>query len=453
MRTLPVRITALLAIVALLATPAVAQADKDAEPGLHLADSLPVDPLMAAVFTVEDPAKALEDLMAAVRGMVPDEDFGDDDPLAEIDEELGVSLKSDILAHLGPEFGISIDLPPPDAIMGMVMGGNEEGVAQALGGFVVLTRVKDAARLESAVRTILEKSDAVLEDRGGLYKVTTPSPAAEDGDAAAAAPPTPGVYWGIRDGTMAMAASEATVRSALERQTDGGRIVDGADYAKVFAHLSDKPNSMSYLNLPKLKSMVESSQMLQGILASDPENQAVYDTLMQWLDLGMGVGSTTHKLGDGTLQMIYGPDWISSPMTSTGILAAIAVPNFLNAVDTGKQKRTMADMRSIGTAVEMWHVDNGSYPGPTDGWVSATWLTEHLQPVYIRSLPVLDGWEHETMYWSDGESYMIVSPGKDGVMEGDWLTELEPLGPTADHASDYVFRDGEFVQWYEGEED
>ena len=45
-----------------------------------------------------------------------------------------------------------------------------------------------------------------------------------------------------------------------------------------------------------------------------------------------------------------------------GIIAAIAIPNLLNAIDRGKQKRTMADMRSIGTAVESYAVDNNVYP-------------------------------------------------------------------------------------------
>src|SRR5262244_2052256 len=35
-----------------------------------------------------------------------------------------------------------------------------------------------------------------------------------------------------------------------------------------------------------------------------------------------------------------------------GIIAAIAIPNLLNAIDRSKQKRTMADMRSVGTACE-----------------------------------------------------------------------------------------------------
>ncbi len=45
-----------------------------------------------------------------------------------------------------------------------------------------------------------------------------------------------------------------------------------------------------------------------------------------------------------------------------GILAAIAVPNFLNAQLKAKIAATVGNMRSIGTAIEMYAVDNGSYP-------------------------------------------------------------------------------------------
>ena len=45
-----------------------------------------------------------------------------------------------------------------------------------------------------------------------------------------------------------------------------------------------------------------------------------------------------------------------------GILAAIAIPNLLNAVQRGKQKRTMSDMRALATAVEAYAVDNNQYP-------------------------------------------------------------------------------------------
>ena len=53
-----------------------------------------------------------------------------------------------------------------------------------------------------------------------------------------------------------------------------------------------------------------------------------------------------------------------------GIIAAIAVPNLLNAVDKAKQKRSMADMRTIGEAVESYGTDNARYPVGIATWVA-----------------------------------------------------------------------------------
>ncbi|HYS55984.1 MAG TPA: prepilin-type N-terminal cleavage/methylation domain-containing protein, partial [Thermoanaerobaculia bacterium] len=44
-----------------------------------------------------------------------------------------------------------------------------------------------------------------------------------------------------------------------------------------------------------------------------------------------------------------------------GILAAIAIPNLLTAMQRSKQKRTMADMRTIATAWEARATDVNRY--------------------------------------------------------------------------------------------
>ena len=44
-----------------------------------------------------------------------------------------------------------------------------------------------------------------------------------------------------------------------------------------------------------------------------------------------------------------------------GILAAIAIPNLLTAMQRAKQKRTMADMRTIATAWEARATDINTY--------------------------------------------------------------------------------------------
>jgi len=49
------------------------------------------------------------------------------------------------------------------------------------------------------------------------------------------------------------------------------------------------------------------------------------------------------------------------------ILAAIAVPNFLEAQTRAKVSRVKADQRTLSTAIESYYVDNNRYP--TDGIV------------------------------------------------------------------------------------
>ncbi|MBX7246268.1 MAG: type II secretion system GspH family protein [Candidatus Sumerlaeaceae bacterium] len=50
------------------------------------------------------------------------------------------------------------------------------------------------------------------------------------------------------------------------------------------------------------------------------------------------------------------------------ILAAIAVPNFLEAQTKAKVSRVRADQRSLATAIESYAVDNNKYPVRHDKW-------------------------------------------------------------------------------------
>ncbi|OPZ18552.1 MAG: Type II secretion system protein G precursor [candidate division BRC1 bacterium ADurb.BinA364] len=53
------------------------------------------------------------------------------------------------------------------------------------------------------------------------------------------------------------------------------------------------------------------------------------------------------------------------------ILAAIAVPNFLEAQTRAKVSRVKTDFRTLSTALEAYCVDNAAYPWPNEGNVEA----------------------------------------------------------------------------------
>ncbi len=73
-----------------------------------------------------------------------------------------------------------------------------------------------------------------------------------------------------------------------------------------------------------------------------------------------------------------------------GILAAIAVPNFLNAQTRAKIARVKGDLKAVGSALEMYRLDRNGYPlGP--GADLLILITELTTPVsYISTVEMLD---------------------------------------------------------------
>ncbi len=71
------------------------------------------------------------------------------------------------------------------------------------------------------------------------------------------------------------------------------------------------------------------------------------------------------------------------------ILAAIAVPNFLEAQTRSKVSRTKADLRSMATALEAYRVDNNSYPVSYLFTPLPERLSQLTSPIsYMSSIPV-----------------------------------------------------------------
>ncbi len=138
-----------------------------------------------------------------------------------------------------------------------------------------------------------------------------------------------------------------------------------------------------------------------------------------------------------------------------GILAAIAIPNLLNAVQRAKQKRTMSDMRALATAIEAYHVDNGMFPTAacpggvlvTVGTALATNSMTFISPTYIAQAPKIDGWGRPLYYNvnAGGSMYNIASGGRDTNVSTPSI-----CGTTTDFNDDIMYANGTFVQWPEG---
>ena len=115
-----------------------------------------------------------------------------------------------------------------------------------------------------------------------------------------------------------------------------------------------------------------------------------------------------------------------------GIIATIAVPQLLDAIDRGRQRRTMADMRNIATANGTYRVDEGVYaPALSD-----------LTPTYMQVIPANDGWGTVYTYGVTSGDYTIESLGSDAadgpVPAAPWVN-----GP---YEGDLELTNGQFTQ-------
>ena len=128
-----------------------------------------------------------------------------------------------------------------------------------------------------------------------------------------------------------------------------------------------------------------------------------------------------------------------------GIIAAIAIPNLLNAIQRGKQKRTMGDLRTVATANESYSIDNNQYYSGS-GNVSS--LAAAMEPTYVKRIPSKDGWTSNLLYLGTVSEYTVTSLGKDRVASGGGT--VAPNGGTTDFRNDIVFSTGSFVTFPDG---
>jgi len=155
-----------------------------------------------------------------------------------------------------------------------------------------------------------------------------------------------------------------------------------------------------------------------------------------------------------------------SVILAIAFLSWIAVPNVLTARNRSRQKRTMADMRTIAAALEARASDVNSYAIVPDahnenpGTSVEAFTTLHhesfadleraLVPKYIKKLPRKDGWGVDFDirtgdYIGKGKAtmYALRSYGSDRRADGDSYTSRISKA----FREDIVFSNGAFFQY------
>jgi prepilin-type N-terminal cleavage/methylation domain-containing protein len=146
-----------------------------------------------------------------------------------------------------------------------------------------------------------------------------------------------------------------------------------------------------------------------------------------------------------------------------GIIAAILIPNLLDALQKAKQKRTVSDMKLIGLSWMAWLTDQVGAAAAGQSEADLVWgnltdisheeLEQLLVPVYTPELPALDGWKfpYEFGLSDDLEVPLpmaIRARGTDAEFDGEEYNQGAFV--TTDYQQDIVWAGGFFIRWPSG---
>lgn len=433
-----------LAAIVSLALCAGCGSDETAGPvGDSLLDRLPRDPLAAVVISLDDPAAAHETLANLFRLA---EIAGGKDP-AELDvrrsdesQSLGIVLERDLLPALDGEVALSIDVPPLDLLAGEMMQGSADLVAEATGRVGLIAKTKDPRALRSALHAMFERNGATLADDGDVETARFPLPAAVRDLLPPDIPASEiSLHYVLEGDLLAMGFDAGWLREALAPRPAGERLVDGADFRRVFGTLPRPPLSLIYVNLPEIHDRLRSSTIAQLAIGGNPEWERLWAFLNENLGTDTGLGQTTTRVEGRALHTTRGPSWVPglADLVATG--AAVVTPRQLARAERRRQEATMARLRALAAAIDAYALDHGAYPVAR----RIERLRELLEPRYVEATPIYDGWGNPLRVLGTRSGYTLCSGGRDG---GD-CSFVDGGGPTTGFDEAIILQNGKLVQW------
>jgi type II secretion system protein G len=136
-----------------------------------------------------------------------------------------------------------------------------------------------------------------------------------------------------------------------------------------------------------------------------------------------------------------------------GIVAAIAIPNLIMALQRGKQKATVATLKNIGGAIDSYITNAEFCPHPGSAGAILDTIDTTLEPFYIRVLPTKDAWLNDMVYWCgdatdpvNRDSYTVRSYGKDGIATAyDLANHNYVVNSRSGFNTDIIYSNGAFT--------
>lgn len=250
-----------------------------------------------------------------------------------------------------------------------------------------------------------------------------------------------------KEGLLIVASNNQVVDAMFAAKENGNGLIATDEFKRLSANMPKKGNAFRFLGSRFFQTLKDIQDQILQKTGKD-EDKAAMELLgifqKEWM--AYGITQNTDEgvvyISNHTMSMAYFVASLSA--VPAGVIAAVAVPNLLVALQKGKQKATMGDMKTVAMAIESYMTDH--YEAPPGK--SLAEIKSKLEPFYIRRLPLKDGWGNDFHYYhgtgAKKDEYAIGSGGKDGVFNGWDQTGVYIITTMAGFANDIVFSNGAF---------
>jgi len=325
-----------------------------------------------------------------------------DNALRHIAQQSGINVPA-ILPTLGGEFTLVMTQDPASKLVIPAV----QPIVVDSPRLALMVRVKDDTLYQALKALLMQKAHAPETTDGKLRKVMIP------------APPNP--IWAVSpviatDGSYVyFSTHDEYLRRLTAAPAAAGSLRQAAEFKQLGQGLPTEGNGLFFVS-SKLKNQV--TQVVEKVVQMNQgrpgQNPVAFMHMFSQLK-GAGAGTIMVRVNQPDGLLMVGRSDSSAlqlapaiAMVPVAVLAAIAVPNFLEAQTRAKVSRARSDMRSLQIALESYNVDQNRYP-PTLTPCLTTPIT------YITSVPKdpFSPQDNPIQYELNGKVWKLWSVGPD----------------------------------------
>lgn len=279
--------------------------------------------------------------------------------------EQGAGMKwNDVLGSLGGEFGIVVTLNEEKMVTIPMPGQGTLDIPEP--AFMLVAKVKNDAIFNHIDEELQKSRQRVIKvDKGGLKMRTMPIPLP--------LPITLRPTIATSEGYLFVATSDAAVQEALAVKGGKAGLKSTDEFKKLSTGVPLEGNEFCFLSQRFGQAVMKiQQQALENNNQAPPQLKGLMESFMKPENAGymFGVGANTDEgwIAIGNGNQGGGSVLAASAAVPAGLLAAIAIPNFVKARGVAQRNTCINNLRMIDGAKQTWALENNKTASDVPSW-------------------------------------------------------------------------------------